>query len=108
MVSSEQLHSLRLSRPNLMLIHVGSQTHFQNCRLPNSINFPIAEFDRINAILAGENDPEKVAKSSYEERVLRERSDRLLLARGRVITGTDEANDARVAENDARIAFEQV
>ena len=108
MVSSEQLHSLRLSRPNLMLIHVGSSKHFQNCRLPNSINFPIAEFDRINAILAGENDPEKVAKRSYEERVLRERSDRLLLARGRVITGTDEANDARVAENDARIAFEQV
>ena len=108
MVSPEQLHSLRLSRPNLMLIHVGSQKHFQNCRLPNSINFPMAEFDRINAILAGENDPKRIQKRSYEEKVLRERSDRLLLARGRVITATDDANNARIAENSARIAFEQV
>ena len=108
MVSPEQLHSLRLSRPNLMLIHVGSKTHFQNCRLPNSINFPMVEFDRINAILAGENDPKRIQKRSYEERVLRERSDRLLMARGRVIVATDEANNARVTENDARIAFEQV
>ena len=90
-----------------MLIHVGSQTHFQNCRLPNSINFPMTEFDRINSILAGENDQERVAKRSYEERVLRERSDRLLLARGRVIVATDEANKARVVENDARIALER-
>ena len=108
MVSPEQLHSLRLSQPNLMLIHVGSKTHFQNCRLPNSINFPMVEFDRINAILAGENDPKRIEKRSYEERVLRERSDRLLLARGRVITATDDANKARVAENSARISFEQV
>jgi len=108
MVSPEQLHSLRLSRPNLMLIHVGSQKHFNNCRLPNSINFPMAEFDRINAILAGENDPKRIQKRSYEEKVLRERSDRLLLARGRVITATDDANNARVVENSARIAFEQV
>ena len=91
-----------------MLIHVGSQKHFQNCRLPNSINFPMAEFDRINAILAGENDPKRIQKRSYEEKVLRERSDRLLLARGRVITATDDANNARVVENSARIAFEQV
>ena len=91
-----------------MLIHVGSKTHFQNCRLPNSINFPMVEFDRINAILAGENDPKRIQKRSYEERVLRERSDRLLMARGRVIVATDEANNARVTENDARIAFEQV
>ena len=108
MVSPEQLHSLRLSRPNLMLIHVGSKTHFQNCRLPNSINFPMVEFDRINAILAGENDPKRIQKRSHEEMVLRERSDRLLMARGRVIVATDEANNARVTENDARIAFEQV
>ena len=108
MVSPEQLHSLRLSRPNLMLIHVGSQTHFQNCRLPNSINFPMVEFDRINAVLAGENDPQRVEKRSYEEKVLRERSDRLLLARARVITATDDSNNARIAENSARIAFEQV
>src|SRR5210317_563198 len=108
MVSPEQLHSLRLSRPNLMLIHVGSQKHFQNCRLPNSINFPMAEFDRINAVLAGENDPKRIEKRSYEEKVLRERSDRLLLARARVITSTDDANNARIVENSARIAFEQV
>ena len=91
-----------------MLIHVGSKTHFQNCRLPNSINFPMVEFDRINAILAGENDPKRIEKRSYEEKILRERSDRLLLARGRVITATDDANKARVAENSARIAFGQV
>ena len=91
-----------------MLIHVGSQTHFQNCRLPNSINFPMTEFDRINAVLAGENDPQRIEKRSYEEKVLRERSDRLLLARARVITATDDANNARIAENSARIAFEQV
>ena len=108
MVSPEQLHSLRLSRPNLMLIHVGSQKHFNNCRLPNSINFPMVEFDRINATLAGENDPKRIEKRSYEEKVLRERSDRLLLARGRVITATDDANNARIAENNARIAFENV
>ena len=108
MVSPEQLHSLRLSRPNLMLIHVGSQKHFNNCRLPNSINFPMVEFDRINAVLAGENDPQRIEKRSYEEKVLRERSDRLLLARARVITATDDSNNARIAENSARIAFEQV
>ena len=68
----------------------------------------MAEFDRINAILAGENDPQRIQKRSYEEKVLRERSDRLLLARGRVITATDDANSARIAENSARIAFEQV
>jgi len=106
MVSSEQLHSLRLSRPNLMLIHVGSDTHYKNCRLPNSINFPIAEFDRINSILAGENDKEKIAMRAYKEKVLRDRSDRLLLARARVIIATDDANKARVSENEARIAFE--
>ena len=90
-----------------MLIHVGSPTHFKNCRLPNSFNIPMTEFDRINAILAGENDPQRIEKRSYEEKVLRERSDRLLLARGRVITATDETNSARMAENSARIAFER-
>ena len=108
MVSAEQIHSIRLSKPNLMFIHVGSRTHFKNCRLPNSINFPMAEFDRINAVLAGENDPKRIEKRSYEEKVLRERTDRLLLARSRVITSTDDANNARIAENSARIAFEQV
>ena len=108
MVSAEQIHSIRLSKPNLMFIHVGSRTHFNNCRLPNSINFPMAEFDRINAVLAGENDPQRIEKRSYEEKVLRERSDRLLLARARVITATDDANSARIAENSARIVFEQV
>ena len=68
----------------------------------------MVEFDRINAILAGENDPKRIEKRSYEEKVLRARSDRLLLARGRVITATDDANKARVAENSARIALEQV
>ena len=108
MVSAEQIHSLRLSKPNLMFIGVGSKTHFKNCRLPNSINFPMGEFDRINAILAGENDSKRIEMRSYEEKVLRERSERLLLARGRVITATDDANNARVAENSARVAFEQV
>ena len=108
MVSAEQIHSLRLSKPNLMFIGVGSSRHFKNCRLPNSINFPMGEFDRINAILAGENDSKRIEMRSYEEKVLRERSERLLLARGRVITATDDANNARVAENSARIAFEQV
>ena len=108
MVSAEQIHSLRLSKPNLMFVNVGSSVHFKNCRLPNSINFPMAEFDRINSILAGENDPKRIEKRSYEEKVLRERTDRLLLARGRVITATDDANNARIAENSARIAFEQV
>lgn len=91
-----------------MLIHVGSQKHFQNCRLPNSINFPMVEFDRINSALAGEKDIKRIEKRSYEEKILRERSDRLLLARGRVITATDDANNARVAENIARIALDQV
>jgi len=108
MVSAEQIHSLRLSKPNLILISVGSSIHFKNCRLPNSVNFPMGEFDRINAILAGENDSKRIEMRSYEEKVLRERSERLLLARGRVITATDDANNARVAENNARIAFEKV
>ena len=97
-----------MSKPNLMLISVGSQKHFKNCRLPNSINFPMTEFDRINSILAGENDANRIEKRSYEEKVLRERSDRLLLARGRVITATDDANKARIEENNARIALGQV
>ena len=62
MVSAEQIHSIRLSKPNLMFIHVGSRTHFNNCRLQNSINFPRVEFDRINAVLAGENDPHRIEK----------------------------------------------
>jgi|SRR6056300_262371 3-mercaptopyruvate sulfurtransferase SseA len=53
----------------MILIHIGSYKNYHNCRLPESINFPMSEFDRINDILKssdfGYEDIEKHGKGIF-------------------------------------------
>jgi|DEB0MinimDraft_6_1074348.scaffolds.fasta_scaffold169846_2 hypothetical protein len=53
----------------MIIIHVGSYKNYHTCRLPESINFPVKEFIRINDILQrsdfGYEDIEKQGKGIF-------------------------------------------